>query len=220
MNGAPRERPVAAMILAYPGVNELDLFGAYAVLAKAAGRTEVATAHPGDTRGVEVRIAGDAAEVTGSGGARIGVQAGLDALVTADAVVVPGGGGAAAAAGDSRLTSALREAYGSGARLYGVCSGTLVLAAAGVTRGRTVAVHHAKRDLLAGAPAGEVTSGLVTHGRITTVGGDVSTSVKSVDLAFQLLADFAPHLVDAVGDRLEVRPGRTHRVVASTERVA
>jgi transcriptional regulator GlxA family with amidase domain len=124
-----------------------------------------------------------------------------------------------AAAEDAGLAASLRDAFVSGAALYGVCSGTILLAAAGLTRRRRVAVHHGKREQLAGSLVGEVTSGLVKDGRITTVGGDRQTSVKSADLAFQLLADFTPHLLDAVCARLEVEPGRVGRVVVPARRV-
>ena len=164
-------------------------------------------------RGLEVRIAASAPRITASGGARFGAQAGLEAVPAADAVVVPGGRGARSAAGDEALGRALRDAYAAGAALYGVCSGTLLLAAAGLTRGRRVAAHHAKRDDLPGSLAGEVTSGLVRDGRITTVGGDRRASVKSADLALQLLADLAPHLLEPVCARMEMEPGR-RRVVA------
>ena len=54
---------------------------------------------------------------------------------------------------------------------------------------------------------------LVRDGRITTVGGDRRASVKSADLALQLLADLAPHLLEPVCARMEMEPGR-RRVVA------
>jgi AraC family transcriptional activator FtrA len=237
MSGAPPEaNPVRVTILAYPGVDELDLFGAHAVLSKAAsiaadqsvgargpvsvelGSARAVSAHePGAAeRGLQVRIAASSPEIISSGGVIFRAQAELTTLLTADAVVVPGGRGVRSAAEDAELATLLREAFASGAAIYGVCSGTILLAYAGLTRRRRVAVHHGKRNQLSGSLAGEVAHGLVKDGTITTVGGDRRTSVKSVDLAFQLLADYTPHLLDAVFARMELEPGR---VLAPAERV-
>ncbi|MEV0591399.1 DJ-1/PfpI family protein [Nonomuraea cavernae] len=225
MSGTPRGAdPVRVVILAYPGVDDLDLFGAYAVLSKAAsiavGRSAEsdsarAVSVEAAERGLEVRIAASALEIITSGGVSFAAQAGLDALGTADAVLVPGGRGVLPAAGNAELTASLRQAFTSGAHFYGVCSGTILLAAAGLTRRRRVAMHHGKRHQLAGSLVGELTSGLVRDGRITTVGGDRRASVKSADLAFQLLADLLPRLLDPVSARMEVVPGRDRRLVVT-----
>ncbi|MDX8031048.1 DJ-1/PfpI family protein [Lentzea sp. BCCO 10_0856] len=187
--------PVRVVVLAYPRVDELDLFGAYSVLAKAAPR-------------FDVRIAARDEQVTGSGGVTFTAGTDLAAVESADAVVVPGGRGAVDAAADAGLREVLRAADSRGAAMYGVCSGTLLIAAAGLADGRRVAVHHGKRELLRAHPVGDVVSGLVRDGRVSTVGGDHRDSVKSVDLAFALLADFAADLVEPISTRMETRPGR------------
>ncbi len=187
--------PVRVVVLAYPRVDELDLFGAYSVLTKAAPRFDVC-------------IAAREEQITGSGGVTFAVGADLAAVASADAVVVPGGRGAVDAAADDELREVLRAAGSGGAAVYGVCSGALLIAAAGLADGRKVAVHHAKQDLLRAHPVGAVVSGLVRDGRVSTVGGDHRDSVKSVDLAFALLADFAADLVEPISTRMETRPGR------------
>ena len=191
--------PARVALLAYPEVDELDLFGAFAVLAKASSVPDASTR-------LEIAIAADTTRVVGSAGTSFTVTADLSLVEKSDAVVVPGGRGAPAAAADARLLAVLRAAGARRAAFYGVCSGTLLIAAAGLARDRRVAVHGAKRDLLSGYPVGEVTSGLVRDGRISTIGGERRTSVKSVDLAFQLLADLVPDAVEAVAARMELRP--------------
>jgi transcriptional regulator GlxA family with amidase domain len=181
-------------LLAYPLVDELDLFGAYSVLGKAASV---------DPR-LEVRIAARESSITGSGGVTFAVTEGIDAVGRADAVVVPGGRGAQQAAEDPELRRVLLAAAERGARFYAVCTGTFLIAAAGLARNSELAVHHAKRDLLSAYPVGAVAEGLVLDGRIRSVGGVRRSSVKSVDLAFQLLNDFAPDTVAPVSARMEV----------------
>lgn len=202
-SGAPPGHPARTagpdiVVLAYPGCDELDLFGAYSVLVKAAALGQ----------GLRVRLAAREPRVTGSGGATVASAAPLGAVEAADAVVVPGGRGAEQACADEPLLAALRAAAARGAALYAVCSGALLVAAAGLADGRRVAVHHGKRALLRRHPVGEVVAGLTRDGRLCTVGGDRRESVKSVDLAFALLADLAPDAVEAVGARMELRPGR------------
>jgi putative intracellular protease/amidase len=186
-------------VVAYPLVDELDLFGSHAVLAKAAA------AHPG----LSVEMAAREPWITGSAGVSIAVPRSLETVAAADAVVVPGGRGARQAADDADLLDALRAAAAHGATLYGVCTGSLVIAATGLAAGKRLAVHGDKHRLLTPYAVGEVSAGLVRDGAIVTVGGDMSASVKAVDLAFQLLYDLAPQLVGAVRARMELLPGRT-----------
>ncbi|MFC0435087.1 DJ-1/PfpI family protein [Kutzneria buriramensis] len=180
------------VLLAYPGVDELDLFGAYAVLAKA----------------VDARITAARPQVTGSAGILFAATDGLSVAADADALVVPGGRGARDAAADPELLHVLRAAGSRGTAVFSVCSGALLVAAAGLAAGRRLAVHRNKRTLLAGYPVGEVVTGLVRDGQLRSVGGDRQASVKAVDIAFRVLAEFAPDTVDAVSARTEILPGR------------
>jgi transcriptional regulator GlxA family with amidase domain len=194
-----RTGTVKVALLAFPQVDELDLFGAHAVISKAASV---------DPRGLEVYVAARQQEVTTSGGLVFHATEPLEAVHCADAVVVPGGGGARCAAADVELLDALRTAADRGARIYGVCSGTLVIAAAGLAKAKRVAFHHGKHELLLQYPVGSVEAGLVRDGDLCTVGGDLRESVKAVDVAFALLSDLAPDAVGAISARMELSPGR------------
>jgi AraC family transcriptional activator FtrA len=200
---------VRVAVLAYDGVDELDLFGAYSVLAKAAADSY------GEQRTMAVRIVGDSARFTTSGGVSFGVHGGLAELADADVVVIPGGQGAIAAAADTRLCAALHEVGMRGAGLYAICSGSFLVAAAGLASDRKIAVHHAKRDQLNQFGATQVAVGLVRDGNVCSIGGDVTNGVKSVDLAFAVLADIAPDAVSVVSARMEIRPSRLDAVTAA-----
>jgi len=194
---------IDVVLLAYQGVDELDLFGAWSVLRKAA---EIDP--DGALPVVRMVLAAPESFVTGSGGLVFRAEQMLDDVVPGRALVVPGGRGAAAAARDASILSYVGEAVKRGCRVYGVCTGSLIIAATGLTRTRSLAIHRNKREMLLDLPVNEVTTGLVEDGPFVTVGGDPAHSVKSVDLAFALLADFAPHAVEAVGSRMELMPGR------------
>lgn len=208
MTSTPPVPPAGTLIalLAYPGVDELDLFGGYALLAKAGSIAQETGAPP-----VTAVITAEEPEVHGSGGVTFRAQEELSVVERAQAVVVPGGRGAAAAAKAPRLRHFLRRADDRNARLYSVCSGALVLAGAGLTKGRALAIHAAKRTQLTEQGAARAASGLIHDGRICSVGGDVRDSVKSADLAFALLADLRPELVEPVTRRTEISPGRQAR---------
>jgi putative intracellular protease/amidase len=199
---------VNVVILVFPGVEELDLFGAYAPLVKA-GRF-VAT-----RREWKVLLAARQRRITCSGGATVSRQHGLDATATATALVLPGGAGVHEAARDPDVLSAIRRAERNGASLYSICSGAFLLGAAGLAAGREVAVHAAKRARLATETGCLPAAGLVRHGGICSVGGRAGPRVKAVSVAFQLLRDLAPETVDPVAARLEVTPGPAAREPAS-----
>ncbi|MDF5751640.1 DJ-1/PfpI family protein [Spongiactinospora sp. TRM90649] len=188
------------VLLAYPGVDELDLFGAYAPLVKAAR-------YAADGHELAVTIVAADPEIVCGGGAAVRRQAGLEAATGAAALVVPGGAGAREAARDERTLSAVRHAYEDGALVYSICSGAFLLAAAGLTGTGRVSVHAAKRALLAAEIGHEPACGLVRQDRIVSIGGRDEPGVKAVSIAFQLLRDLAPETVEAVAARLEVVPG-------------
>jgi AraC family transcriptional regulator, transcriptional activator FtrA len=194
---------IDVVLLAYQGVDELDLFGAWSVLRKAADIDP-----GGSLPAVHVALAAPERLVTGSGGLMFRAERTLDDAVPGRALVVPGGRGAAAAARNAPILSYVGEAIKGGCRVYGVCTGSLIIAATGHARARALAIHRNKREMLLDLPVNEVATGLVEDGPFVTVGGDPAHSVKSVDLAFALLADFAPHAVEDVGSRMELMPGR------------
>ncbi|KVK73685.1 short-chain dehydrogenase [Burkholderia sp. MSMB1498] len=195
---------VDVILLAYDGVDALDLFGVHAVLAKASAVTAPDGAAP-----LRVAIAAASRVITTSCGIDLSCGAPLDTLDHARAIVVPGGRGAAAAARHPSLATLLARAHMRGAAIYVVCSGALLVAAAGIANGRRLAIHHDKQQWLRDvAPSVEPAAGLIADGRLCSVGGDASPSTKATDLAFQLLADFAPYAVAPVAARMELRPGR------------
>lgn len=200
MSALPEQINIA--LLAYDGVDELDLFGAYAVLSKAA-ELPTTGSHPALT----VYLCGPA-EVTGSAGVRFMVSHSTETLEQAQVVLVPGGRGAASAAKDPAILAALERVLDRGGRLYGVCSGSLIIAATGRAANICLAIHRRKRELLRSYRVRDVGEGLVREGAITTVGGDLRQSVKSIDLAFAILADHAPATVEPTASRLEIIPGR------------
>ncbi|MEU1470985.1 DJ-1/PfpI family protein [Streptomyces sp. NPDC005761] len=183
-------------VVAYEGVEELDLAGVVAPLTKAAQCTQ-------HNSGLRVLTAGPTPEVTGSNGLVIGGLRTLAALSSCAAVVLPGGRGAEEAAASPLLRQAVAEAAARGAALFSVCTGALLVAAAGVPA-RRMAVHGGKQDLLLKLTSAEIGRGLIRDPVLTSVGGLPGPGIKAVDIAFEVIRRFAAECVPCVAQRLEV----------------
>lgn len=184
-------------MLLFEGVDELDALGPYEVLATARALGA----------GLEVRLATlePADWVTGAHGTRIGVQGRLEPGM--DLVVVPGGGwgeraerGAWGEARRGRLPAALAELHAAGVRMASVCTGAMLLAAAGLLVDRPAVTHRSARADLEGAGARWVDARVVDDGDIVTAGGITS----GIDLGLAVVAGaFGTELADAVAAELE-----------------
>jgi transcriptional regulator GlxA family with amidase domain len=117
----------------FPGFQQFDLAGPMAVFELAR------MALPGsyDWR----LVASTPPTVRSSAGVAWPVQGLPRALSDLDLVMVIGGDGVDTACGDARLMAWLKRAGRSGARIASICSGSLVLAAAGLLDERTATTH-------------------------------------------------------------------------------
>lgn len=99
-----------------------------------------------------------------------------------DLVVVPGGGwNAGAATGvraqvDSSLPEALARLHGRGVTVASVCTGAMLLAAAGLTGGRPAVTHHDATGDLRASGAEVVEARVVDTGDILTAAGSPPAS--------------------------------------------
>lgn len=143
-----RSGPRRVAMVAFDGVQILDVTGPLEVFAMATRRlTELGGRDPGYA--VEV-IARRAGLLTASSGVRLLAERALGAVGGGvDTLLVAGGDGTAAAVDDTLLRAWLRRMAPRVRRLGAVCSGTFVLAEAGLLDGRRATTHWAVCDLLA-----------------------------------------------------------------------
>jgi transcriptional regulator GlxA family with amidase domain len=127
--------PRTALVLAYPGFTALDLFGPQWFLAAILGMTVQTVARTRDP-------------VTGDAGATVvPAHSYVHAPEECDILLVPGGGpGAIAAMSDAPLLAFLRARAARARIVASTCTGSLVLGAAGLLRGRRATSHWLVRD--------------------------------------------------------------------------
>jgi transcriptional regulator GlxA family with amidase domain len=100
-----------------------------------------------------------------------------------DIVVVPGGFGTRALLEHEPLLSWLRQVHETTTWTTSVCTGSLLLAAAGLLDGAPATTHWLARDLLAQLGAKPVPDRVVEHGKIITAAGVSS----GIDMALELV---------------------------------
>jgi putative intracellular protease/amidase len=201
--GSAPDRPggsgaATVCILAYDGVDDLDLIGAYGPLRKAAE----CPVHDGIG---SVLLVGDGPTVRTSGGLVLGPVGSPARLADCGAVIAPGGRGVRRAARSGLFAEGLRRAARRGAFIGSICTGAVLVLEAGIVPDR-VAIHHAKQALVGGRAGPAAGVGMIRDPRVTSVGGRTGRSVKSVDLAFEAVRRLSPGCVDCLTARLETTP--------------
>jgi transcriptional regulator GlxA family with amidase domain len=198
---APERRIV---VLAYDGVQSLDVTGPIEVF-------HVATRH-GITPPYRVEVVGPSADplTTTSGIQIIPARALDDVRGAVDTFVVAGGEGVHAQLPDADLIASIRRVASRSRRVASVCSGTFLLAEAGLLDHRRVTTHWASCRKL----AREYSSLTVDPDPIFVQDGDVYTSAgvtAGIDLCLALVeADHGRDLALSVARQLVVflkRPG-------------
>jgi transcriptional regulator GlxA family with amidase domain len=164
--------------LVFPGLTVLDFVGGYDALRRLATM--------GIDSGVTHRIIGTESEVADESGMVMRPDAVYEDLAPYDLLYVPGGFGTRALLKDPRLISYLRT-WGSERPLASVCTGALLIGAAGYLAGLRATTHHRALDLLKPYCREVVTDRrIVDEGRIVTAGGVSS----SLDLGLYLVEKF------------------------------
>lgn len=120
-----------------------------------------------------------------------------------DVVCVPGGPGVAALMEDEEVLAFLR-AQAAGARFVtSVCTGALVLGAAGLLKGVRATTHWASHDFLAALGAVPEHGRVVRDGTFVTGGGVTA----GIDFALSLAAELAsPEVAQAIQLQIEYAP--------------
>lgn len=159
----------------YDRYTALDAIGPYEVLSRLPGAQVTWLAHePGLVR-------------TDNGMLAIEATAAFEDVPAPDVVVVPGGTGTRALLDDARLLTWLRAAHATSAWTTSVCTGSLLLGAAGILDGLQATSHWLELDALAGYGAVPTEERVVPQGRVVTAAGVSS----GIDMALWLAGRIA-----------------------------
>ncbi len=153
----------------------LDAVGPYEVLSRLPGAT--------------VQFVGDppGPKRTETGMLALVADRALDELPDPDVVVVPGGYGTRALMDDEAMLDWLRRAHETSSWTTSVCTGSLLLAAAGILDGLSATTHWTMLDALGRLGATPVPERVVRQGKVITAAG-VSAGI---DMALVLAAEIA-----------------------------
>lgn len=172
MTSAPP--PVTIGFVLFPGVTQLDLTGPFELLSRLPGaRAFTVGREPGPVRA--------------DSGLELVAAEGYATCPPLDVLFVPGGYGQIAAMEDAATLAFLRH-HGERARwVTSVCTGALLLGAAGLLRGYRAATHWMYMDLLAAYGATPVAERVVIDRNRVTAGGVTA----GIDFGLTLIAEVA-----------------------------
>ena len=167
---------IAAVL--FPRLTALDIVGPYEVLQRLPGATVTFVGH----RKGEVR--------TDNGFLGMTVDATFDEVTAPDVVIVPGGVGTRPLMTDEVVLNWLRSVHPTTKYTTSVCTGSLVLGAAGLLTGLTATTHWSVLNDLAALGAVPTTERVIEHldKRIITAAG-VSSGIDMALRLAELLVD-------------------------------
>ena len=177
--------------LVFDKLTALDAIGPYEVLSRIPEvDLRFVAQEPGEKR-------------TDTGMLGITADAALGDLPDPDILLVPGGEGNRALMEDAEVLDWLRTAHEGTTWTTSVCTGALVLAAAGLLEGKRATSHWAYRHELAQFGAEPTAERVVVDGKVVTAAG-VSAGI---DMALHLVAlEFGPELASGIQLGIEYDP--------------
>ncbi|WP_044559970.1 DJ-1/PfpI family protein [Azospirillum sp. B4] len=184
------QAPFTIVEVVFPLMTQLDFTAPHQVFSRLPGiTTRVASATGGTIASHE--------------GLRFEGTERLADIAACDLLFIPGGLGIAAVLNDAETMAHIRRLAGSARYLTSVCTGSLILAGAGLLKGKRAACHWAWRGQLARFGAIPDSGRVVRDGDIITGGGVTA----GLDFAFTVAAEIVgPDAAEALMLMLEYAP--------------
>jgi len=158
----------------YPRITQLDFTGPFEVFARLPGARCVLASTEGGT-------------IQADGGITFSGVVRLDEVASCSLLCVPGGLGTIAAMENSAYLAELRRLGAQAQFVTSVCTGSLLLAAAGLLAGKRAACHWAWRESLSEFGVTPDPARIVRDGNVITGGGVTA----GIDMALSVMADIA-----------------------------
>jgi putative intracellular protease/amidase len=178
-------------ITLFDRVTALDAVGPYEVLSRIPGaRVDFVAAEPGPKR-TDTRMLALTADLA------------FEELPEPDIILVPGGHGTRALLEDEEFLGYVRRAHETSQWTTSVCTGSLVLAAAGILDGLEATTHWMEYELLERLGARPTGRRVVRQGKVFTAAGVSS----GIDMALELAAEVThPEIAKAIQLGIEYDP--------------
>jgi cyclohexyl-isocyanide hydratase len=158
----------------YPGLTQLDFTGPHTVFSRLRDTEIIVASEPGGP-------------IESDGGLTFAGTKRLAGIDRCDLLFFPGGLTATDAANDEAFMTQARRLAGTARYLTSVCTGSLILGAAGLLQGKRAACHWAWRDMLSLFGAIPDEGRVVRDGNIITGGGVTA----GIDFALVVAAELA-----------------------------
>jgi transcriptional regulator GlxA family with amidase domain len=167
-------KPFRIVFILYPRLTQLDFTGPYEVLARMPGAETIIASKEGGALPTEL-------------GLTFTNLAKLSDIDRADLIMIPGGPGQTDAMLDPEFMGQVKRLGDSATYITSVCTGSLILGAAGLITGKRAGSHWAYRELLANFGAIPDDARVVRDGNVITGGGVTA----GIDIALTIVADLA-----------------------------
>jgi cyclohexyl-isocyanide hydratase len=174
----------------YPGMTQLDFTGPHTIFSRIPGARVIVASEPGGA-------------IESDGGLVFAGTRRMAEVERCDLLLVPGGMAATDVIGDEAFMREFRRLAEGARYLTSVCTGSIVLGAAGLLKGKRAACHWAWRDFLPLFHAIPDASRVVRDGNVIT-GGGVTAGIdfalvvaaeiggEALAQALQLAVEYAP----------------------------
>ena len=158
--------------LVFPSITQLDMTGPHEVLARLPG--------------AEIYLVWKSVDpIVAQGGMRLVPTTTLKTCPQLDLICVPGGPGMNPLLTDDEVLAFVRSQAAGARYVTAVCTGALVLGAAGLLKGKRATTHWMSRHLLAAFGATPVAERTVIDGKVITGGGVTA----GIDFALKIVAE-------------------------------
>ena len=179
----PAGGPLQIAIPIFDRLTALDAVGPYEVLARLPGaKVHFIAASPGAKR-------------TENGMLALIADLALSELPEPDLIVVPGGLGTRSLIADDEMLGWLRHAHEHSQWTTSVCTGSLLLGAAGILDGLEATTHWLELETLRGFGATPVARRVVVQGKVITAAGVASGIDMALTLAGQIAGEELAHAI-------------------------
>jgi putative intracellular protease/amidase len=180
-------------ILTFDGITALDAVGPYEVLQRVPGAEVILV---GETKGLKR---------TDTASLAINADRSVSEITSADILVIPGGFGERQVRGKPAMLEWIRTIHATTNWTTSVCTGALILGAAGLLKGLEATTHWAALPQLANFGAIPTSARVVEQGKIITAAGVSSGIDMALRLARKVAGDTMAHAIQ-VGIEYEPQP--------------